>query len=377
MTEQESLAEAEGRRIIGGKDRREILLDVTNLNLRTIDYPADVRDAVLRIAGFLRRRCNSQVKLLADKTSKLGFPTVDSNFAKILKGYLYVNGNTGERLDSPVVKDKTIIQIADALGKEEARMDRGGRLPFIELETWEETRNKIDAVRAPGAVAKFALIWGPTGRSKTASCKHYVHQDGHRTVHHVECPASPNRGEFLKGIAEKFSNRCAGNTAQLRAQIASMVNETTCLILDNFQRMYVARRGWDQDIWSDIQKLQEDTDCAVVMVVSVEFSDRMRNAMSNGYLEQFTGRCGGAHEFLQVPEYMSLEDAKTVCESIKLPERHAGELLQIAQLPGRDRVLYSVIEKAQRRAAKRNTKLNMGHLREVLGTAAAQIKEVE
>jgi hypothetical protein len=156
-----------------------------------------------------------------------------------------------------------------------------------------------------------------------------------------------------------------------------MVNETTCLILDNFQRMYVARRGWDQDIWSDIQKLQEDTDCAVVMVVSVEFSDRMRNAMSNGYLEQFTGRCGGAHEFLQVPEYMSLEDAKTVCESIKLPERHAGELLQIAQLPGRDRVLYSVIEKAQRRAAKRNTKLNMGHLREVLGTAAAQIKEVE
>jgi hypothetical protein len=113
------------------------------------------------------------------------------------------------------------------------------------------------------------------------------------------------------------------------------------------------------------------------MVVSVEFSDRMRNAMSNGYLEQFTGRCGGAHEFLQVPEYMSLEDAKTVCESIKLPERHAGELLQIAQLPGRDRVLYSVIEKAQRRAAKRNTKLNMGHLREVLGTAAAQIKEVE
>jgi AAA domain len=356
-------------------ERRELLLDVKSLEIRTVDYPEDVRDAVQRIAGFLRRRCNSQPKLLADKTKKLGFPTVDTNFSKILKGYLYINGNTGEKLDSPVVREKTIVQIADALAAEEARLERGGRLPFIEVETWHDIRNKIDEIRAPGSVAKYALIWGPTGRSKTESCKHYVRLDGHRTVHHIECPAKPNRGEFLKGIAEQFSNRCAGNTAQLRAQIASMVNETACLILDNFQRMYISTKGWDQDIWSDIQKLQEDTDCAIVMVVSVEFTARMRNALREGYLEQFTGRCGGAHEFLEVREYLSLDDARTVCAAIKLPEKHAAELQQIASLAGRDRVLYNVIQKAQRRAAARKKPLSIDHLREVLGPAAAELKE--
>jgi len=186
--------------------------------------------------------------------------------------------------------------------------------------------------------------------------------------------------KFVTDLAKCYGVSVWASSQAKRARITENVNETKCIFVDNIQRLYKPNAGWNQPIFNYLQKLQDDTNCTIILMCVPEFELTLRSGRESGYFEQFEGRCGGKDEFLVFPEWTPREDIIRIAAAFKLvdPERHIGLLEKLSRERGRIRVLFNVLQKAKRRAERESSRqLRIGHIRAVLETTSlgALVKE--
>jgi hypothetical protein len=336
---------------------QSLQLEVSKVEALTAHYPAGTRESACWLAAFLRERCSRNISALAAIIKKRGWDTHETTLSRILRGKLMDDSG------APCIKLKTFAQIIEALRQEDQLAQLAGRVPFIETTTWDDIRNYIDFKRAPETVCKFGLIIGPTGSQKSACGKQYVMRNNHGVCVHIESPETPTMGKFITKLGRAYGVSEFHNLEKKRERIIESVNDRSTIIVDNIQRMYKDRRGWDQPIFNYLQQLQDDTNCTIILICVPEFEFTLQRGMDRGYFEQFEGRVGGASEFLILPEYPPSEDVLAIAETFKLAdaEKHLAELESICRRRGRIRILFNALQKAQRDAG--TSRLTIKHVR--------------
>jgi hypothetical protein len=300
------------------------------------------------------------VSALCSIVKKRGWDTHETTFSRILRGKLFDDNN------QPCIKLKTLEQIVQGLRQEALLAQLSGRVPFIETTTWKDFSDYIDFKRGPDTVCKFGLIIGPTGSQKTACARQYQIRNNHGACVHIESPETPTMGKFITKLGRAYGVSEFHNLEKKRERINECVNDRSTIIVDNIQRMYRDRRGWDQPIFNYLQQLQDDTNCTIILLCVPEFELTLSRGMDKGYFEQFEGRVGGQSEFLVLGEYAPSDDVLMIAQAFGLAEadKHLGELDQIARRRGRIRILFNALQKAKRAAG--NSALTMKHVRKSL-----------
>ena len=345
-------------------------LDDATVAAKSQNYPPEIIEPVLWLAAFMREQCAGRFDILTERARQLGFKkTTDNYFYRVLTGrYFLRDAATGKVAGSA----DNLAQIIDKLRAGVQLAERAGKTPFIETGTYRLIRDLIDQVRAPETVCKFAVIIGPTGAQKTAAVKHYCHLNNHGRCVHIEAPETPTLGTFLTDLAGKYGHSKWSNSEIKKRNIAASVTDRKMIAVDNVQRLYIPGREGNQPIFSYLQKLQDDTGCAVVLMFAADRANFLTTGLQKGYFEQFEGRAGGREKFLQLDEYTPREDLIEIATAYGLSTGKAtiDYLEELSRKPGRVRILFDALQVAQREARERKCELTLGLIREVRGEVA-------
>lgn len=327
-------------------------------------YPADIHDAVLWLARYIREECSQSFEILEAKAKKLGFNHNKTTFAKIVKGR-WNRDASGNPLDSPVLSKRNLLQVVDALMKDHRISEQAGKVPFIRTPTAKLIQDYVDIRRAPDTICKFGLIIGPTGSQKTASLKQIAATN--TQCRHLESPATVSMTDFITDLAAAYGEHAHSTMSVHKRRIRESVSDRSTIMLDNVQRLYRRTAAGEQPVFNFLQKLQDDTGCTVILCCSIEFERLFQEGIDKGYFEQFIGRCGGPKELLRLDDYASREDVHAIAEAFKLQdaddERVLAELDSIARMRGRIRTLFNALQKAARRAKDQKKTLSITQVR--------------
>lgn len=353
-------------------------LEDATLESHAKTYPEEMRENFLWLGVYIREKCHRNLDVLESLMHKLGFQTTGGTISKIVVGR-WAKDSEGKDT-APIMALANFNQLVDALRDHARRSEMAGKVPFIETETWDEFQDYVEIRRALDQICKFGLIIGPTGSQKTACAKQYIVRNNHGTCIHLEAPDTGSMSKFVTDLAACYGVSVWASSQAKRARITENVNETKCIFVDNIQRLYKPNAGWNQPIFNFLQKLQDDTNCTVILMCVPEFELTLRSGRESGYFEQFEGRCGGKDEFLVFQQWTPRADIIRIAAAFRLadPERHIGLLEKLSRERGRIRVLFNVLQKSKRRAEKEGSKqLRIGHIRAVLETTslAALVKE--
>ena len=353
-------------------DVLNVSLEAVRLDTIAATYPESIREDFLWLGGYIADRCNRSLDVLVHNVRKLGFTITKETFSKILRGKLQVDAE-GQPTKSPVIALRNFSQIVDALRSEAKVVWLAGKTPFIETETWLDFEAYITMKRAPETICKFGLILGHTGSQKTACGKHYAHLHNSGRCIHLEAPEKPTMGRFVRELGNAYRIPEKINGEKLRIRITGNVKDTSTLIVDNIQRLYKPNHGWNQEIFNYLQKLQDDTNCTVILIAIPDFEDTLRAGSEKGYFEQFVGRVGGWNEVLRLPDWTPREDVLAIAEAFRFQnaEKHLEALEKLTKQQGRVRILFNALQKAKRLADAKDQKLTINHLRAALGEEAA------
>lgn len=352
------------------RTQNDMRLDDASVAAKIQNYPPEIIEPVMWLAAFTREVCGGRRDVLIDRVAKLGFKKLPSDnfFYRVLTGRYFqeVNGRRAGSADN-------LAQIIDKLRAGVILSARAGRTPFVETSTYRDIRDLIDAKRAPEAVCKFGVIIGPTGGQKTESAKHYCHLNNHGACVHLEAPETPSIGQFLTDLAGCYGHSKWAAAAIKKRNIAASVNDRKLIIVDNVQRLYIPGRGGNQPIFNYLQKLQDDTRCAVILMFAADRADFLTRGLEQGYFEQFEGRAGGRDQFLILDEYTPREDLKEIAAAYKLPTTAAtiDYLETLSRKAGRVRILFDSLQRAKREATARKCAMSVDLIREVRGEVLA------
>jgi hypothetical protein len=349
---------------------QSLQLEVSKVKALVAGYPEGVREDAEWLAGFVRERCSRNLSTLAALCRKLKYEIHETTLSRVLRGKLF------DAESQPVMRLKTFSSLIQALRKEDYLANLSGKVPFIETPTWTVFKDYVEFKRAPETVCKFGLVIGPTGSQKSRCAKEFAVRNNHGATAHMETPETPTMGKFITklGVCYGVSEHYAGEKKRIR--INEAVNDKSTIIIDNIQRMYKPRRGWDQPIFNYVQQLQDDTNCTIIFICVPEFEATLAGGMEKGYFEQFEGRVGGKSEFLVLPEFAPPEDVLAIAEAfgLKDAEDYLDELLKIAHQRGRIRILFNALQKAKRVAEASKAALTIVHVRAAMKVKMGGVK---
>jgi DNA transposition AAA+ family ATPase len=342
-----------------------VYLDVARLETVAAQYPEPMREPLMWLGGYIREECRRNLDVLEHEVKQLGFETTASTFSKILRGKW--NKDSEGEIIGPVLKQSVFLNIVTRLRQQSQISAMAGKVAFIETDTWNLISNYIDIRRAPDRICKFGLIIGPTGSQKTACYREYCLRNNHGACMWIESPDRPSLSQFLGDLGRCFG--CSMQIAPVRRReiIRQSVNSRKTIIVDNIQRQLIDSAGGDQPLFSYLQKMQDETGCTVILSATQDFKHKFTAGQSQGYFEQFEGRCGGASEFLELPERTPIEDILQIAQAFRLrdAEKHAAYLERVSARRGRVRVLFNCLQTARQAAGDKD--LTIKHVKAALG----------
>lgn len=341
-------------------------LDNVTLEERALLYPAELREPFIWLGCYLREECSREYDVLTERAKKLGLPFDKTTWSKIIRGKWNRDAN-GAELETPVVALPKLLKAIDTLRKDARVKEQGGRVPFIETTTTKSIFDFVDKKRSPDRVCKFGVVIGETGNQKTAAFKEYCRQNNHGTCVWLDAPETPSIAKFKTDLAMRYGRNVEESTIRKEAAIIRSVNERKTIIVENVQRLYDPRAEGRQPIFDYLQKLQESTNCTIIISFTPTFERTFTAGRARGFFEQFEGRAGGSKTFLRLPEYPPEEDVLTIAHAFKLAhaERHQDYLVAISREAGRIRILFEVLQEAKIRAERRKETLTIDHLKYV------------
>jgi len=349
-----------------GEESNALRLDMPTITDRVRQYPDELKELVCWLATYVREECARDLDILCDTARKLGIQFDKTTWSKVLRGR-WNRDAEGNATDNPIVALTKLVKAIEHLRRDFALREAAGKVPFVMTPTAEMMFNFVDKKRAPDRVNKFGMIVGNTGTQKTATLKEYCRRNNHGTCVRVEAPETASHTQFITDLAEKYGCTRQANWDRKRNTIRQSVNERRTIIVENVQRLYDERQGNNQKVFSYLQKLQDDTDCTVILTLTPVFERKLREKIANGYFEQFIGRSGGERDILVLEEYPGDEDVLAIAKSFGLADatKHLPELAKIVRESGRVRVLFEALQEAKVQAGKRELTIN--HIRAARG----------
>ena len=346
---------------IGGRVR----LDAATLETRAQHMPEATREPFIWLGSFCREECSGEIDLLWKRFTDLGFNHDKTSWSKILRGQWQTDAK-GQPTEAPVLSVEKFLKAVGALRNDARVKELGGRIPFVMTPTAKRIFSFIDMKRAPDRVNKFGLIIGETGTQKSATTLEYVRRNNHGAVVRVEAPETPSMTQFMTDLASSYGNTDRQGYMRKKMYVLGVVNAKRTIIVENIQRLYDSRSGDKQPIFSFLQKLQEDTNCTVILTLTPLFERTLISGLNRAFFEQFEGRAGGRRNFLRLDQYPTFEDVLAVAKAFGLQEasRHEEELVKLVMQPGRIRYLFEALQDAKILAGKEP--LTISHLRETL-----------
>ena len=350
-----------------GKTDSVLRLDVPTMQLRIAGYPDELKEPMLWLAAYIREECGHDLDVLVTEARKVSVEFDKTTWSKVLRGRLLLDMD-GRPLGNPVVNIAKLLRAIAGLREQWNLRELAGKVPFVMTPTAQMICDFIDKKRAPDRINKIGMIVGYTGTQKTATLKHYNRMHNHGSGCVLESPANGSISVFLADLAEKMAG-CSRHASHDRKQnsIAESMTSGKYVIVENVQRLYHERDGASQRVFDFLQKMQEETNCTLILTLTPVFVSKLKRSIAEGYFEQFIGRAGGERDILTLEEYPSEEDVLAIAKSFKLAEvsRHISELTKMVHEPGRIRVLFEALQEAKLLAGKDT--LTMEHVRAARG----------
>ncbi|HVU26521.1 MAG TPA: AAA family ATPase [Verrucomicrobiae bacterium] len=348
-------------------DEWKFRLDIPTMEKRIVHYPDELREPVLWLATYLFSECGRDLDVLAENSRKLGVQMDKTTWGRIIKGQWNRNAQGVET--KPLVNLQKLLRAIAALKSDARLKEMAGRVPFIKTSRGEVVFNFIDALRAPDRINKFGIIVGRTGTEKTATTKAYCRENNHLTCIHMDAPAKPSYSQFVTDLAVAYNGTRQMSWGRMLAHIYAAVNAKRTIIIENVQRLYVEKAEANQPVFNFLQKLQDETQCTIILTITPVFAETLTRKLANGYFEQFIGRAGGVGEFLRLPDFAEPEDVLLIAESFGLQdaEKHLDYLVAMSREPGLIRILFGTLQKAKVAAELKNQKLTIHHIRAARG----------
>jgi DNA transposition AAA+ family ATPase len=343
----------------------KLYLESSRLETSFAAYPDEMKEAAHWLAGYLIQNCNRSAEILASQTKKLGYPTHESTFTKVMRGQW--NRNAEGKEVPPIISQDNFLAIVESLRKEQAISTLSGAVPYIDAtSTYRRISDYITAKRSPQCVCKYGVIVGATGSGKSAAYKHYRTLNNHGAVIHIEAPFAPSVSRLVSKLAACYGVSAFLNAKSKLARIVENINDRKCVIIDNAQRLYKEAWGTSQSAFNYLQELQDDTNCTIILSITPETETILTHGMSAGYFEQFEGRSGGRDNFCYVDSYPSPEDTRIIAEAFGLKDakKHLPYLVAIGKKPGRIRILFNTLQTAKTLADAQP--LTIKHVQEAL-----------
>lgn len=336
-------------------------LDMATLEQRFATYPVELQEPCLWLGCYLRTECAGDLDILTARAAKLSITFDKTTFGRVIRGFLNKNA-AGDPSPTQLVKTDRLLRAIKLLRDDEKLRESAGRVPFIHTTVTETIWDFITVKRAPDRVNKIGIIVGHTGSQKTAATKEYCRENNHGLCVHLDAPARPSLSAFIIDLAMRY-NGVMSSAAKAMPTIMKAVNEKKTIVVENVQRLYDARLGSNQPIFSFLQKLQEETGCTLILTITPTFQQILVKGVAEGFFEQFIGRAGGAREFLQLPKFAPEEDVLSIGQAFGLQQtdKHLDYLVKISQEPGLIRILFEALQKAKILAGKKP--LTIDHIR--------------
>jgi DNA transposition AAA+ family ATPase len=340
---------------------RQLLLDDITIAARTEGYPPDVREGSRWLAGYIRRRHAGQINSLIETCKKLNLEKDYTYFNRILNGKYFLPDRVTQKI---VGSPENFLELMTALRKLDQSQSRAGLPAFIETPTWFLVRDYIDKKRWVGRINKFGGIIGHTGTQKTACVQHYAELNNHGMVVKMESPVKPRMTDFITDLARCYGIPATAKSSVKKSRISESVNEHKTIIIENVQRLYNADEGDQQEIFGTLQKIQDETQCTIIMTYTPAFARVLSNGNDAGYFEQFVGRMGGLRKALILPPFATKEDVRAIGAAFKLEDldEHLKYLQAISRQPGRIRVLFDDLQEAKQLAESSSSELTVDYL---------------
>lgn len=340
-------------------------LDAQTLEQRAMRLPEAMREPFIWLGSYCREECNREVDLLHKRLVEIGFSHDKTTWSKILRGMWNVDAD-GQPTESPCLAEDKFLRAVQALRNDARIKELGGRVPFVMTPTAERIFTFIDLKRAPDRVNKFGVIIGETGSQKSASTGEYARRNNHGAVVKVESPETASMTQFMTDLAAAYGYNAQAGYLRKKNYVLNVVNAKRTIIVENIQRLYEAGAGDKQPIFSFLQKLQEDTNCTIILTLTPVFERTLLAGVNKAFFEQFEGRAGGRRNFLRLPSYPEEDDVQAIARAFGLQDagKHTADLVKIAHEPGRIRYLFEVLQDAK--IAAGSGKLTITHIREML-----------
>ncbi len=271
-----------------------VRFDEVSINDLLTIYPEEIHDAMRWFAKFIREQCGRNLSMAAHKCAQIKFKVDGSYLHKIFTGsYFIPDTRHGVKDDKHIGTVKLVgsvkkfLELVSAL-QANYRVDVTGRLPFVHTDTTQQIIDYIDSRRMPERVCKFGIILGPTGRQKSATARYFATK--HEECVHVECPATPSLSQLISDLAAWFGVPRDSNMNRKMQAIIKAVGQKHIIIIDNVQRLYSKKGKSIQPIFSWLQKLQDDTNCTVILIDVPEFKKDLLLHRDAGYFERAVRR---------------------------------------------------------------------------------------
>jgi DNA transposition AAA+ family ATPase len=344
---------------------QKIKLDDPSIDAVVQAYPDELHEPIRWLAAWTRVECKGRLDILLERAKKAGFKKSRNYFYQVFTGRYFRTTAEGETPEGQV---QNFLQIAEKLRGSYLVAQRAGKISFVETGTYKRIAEYIDAKRMPDTVCKFGVIIGPTGAQKSASFDHYVELNNHGKTVRVEAPARPKISTFINDLAMRYGAHLRDSSMRKLQIISESVRNDRCIIIDNAQRLHRPDDGHDQPIFHWLQKLQDDTNCTIVLSFTPDQSKFLTGALDKDklYFEQFEGRVGGRENFLELDEYTPAADLIQIAESFGFTKPDARQAIKtfdrLARRPGRIRILFDALQRAKRIADRRKEPINIDHL---------------
>lgn len=344
-----------------------LMLDAITLDARAEHLPPEMREHFIWLGTFMREECNRDLDLLVERFKAINIQHDKTTWSRILRGFW--NHTPDGRDAPPCLQAEKFCRAVGALRKEARIKEQGGRIPFVLTTTAQSVFNYIDVKRAPDRVNKFGIIIGETGSQKTAATVEYARQNNHGLVVRVEAPETPSMAQFMTDLARCYGYSSQASYPRKKAFVLEAVNAKKTIIVENIQRLYDAKHGDKQPVFSFLQKLQEDTGCTIILTLTPTFERTLLVGMNRAFFEQFEGRAGGRRTFLRLAAYPPEEDVLAIAKAFGLrdAEKHADYLVKIAHEEGRIRRLFEDLQEAKIAAEAASERLTLAHVRAARG----------
>jgi DNA transposition AAA+ family ATPase len=341
-----------------------IKYDAVSIEARAGLLPEPMREPFVWLMNYTREECNRDVDLLVEAFRAVGVYHDKTTWARIFKGRWQQDAN-GKALPSPIISSEKFGEAIMAL-RNNVRVEAiRGRVPFVETTTWKSISRFIDIRRRPERVNKFGIIIGPTGSQKTACFREYSRRNNHGVCTWLEAPENGSVKEFVTRLAKPFGIGMKAAYDYKRAELFKAVKSDRCIIVDNTQDLYKERLEHNQPAFAFLRRLQDETNCTIILSITPTFERVLIEGMMKGYFEQFEGRAGGRKNFLRLSEFAPDDDVLEIARKLDLREagKHTKELIQIARKPGRIRYLFEVLQDAKLEAEAMQEKFTIDHVR--------------